>query len=148
MHSLPITVSSVVHSQKTNQLSMPMQLRCGTQDIDIHALIDTGAEGTFIHHRIVQHYDLPTRRLHNPINVQNVDGTHNRAGQITHEVRCWVTIDGRTTREQLLITNTGSSEIILGLPWLQQVNPNVNFAQGTFEFPDKRPLSDTRKLKL
>ena len=41
-----------------------------------------------------------------------------------------------TIDEWLLITNTGKSLIILGLPWLKQVNPQIDWANGSIELPE------------
>jgi hypothetical protein len=48
--------------------------------MEINALIDCGAEGRFINRKIVNWAD--TKKLKEPILVQNVDGTINKEGMV------------------------------------------------------------------
>jgi hypothetical protein len=40
-------------------------------------------------------------------------------------------INGKKHTEQFLITELGNQKVILGLPWLQKHNPEINWKEGT-----------------
>ena len=54
------------------------------KQISAKALLDSGAEGMIIHERFVERNHLSTKKLTRPLPAQNVDGTQNTHGSITH----------------------------------------------------------------
>ena len=62
------------------------------ESIETTALIDCGAEGTFIYKELVKQHQLPTYALNRPIIARNVDNTINKEGVITrytcYETKC------------------------------------------------------------
>ena len=70
---------------------------------------------------------IRTLQLKKPRIIWNIDGTHNKAGAITHfmdlQVRCGTTIKDM----KFLVTNLGEDEIVLGYPWLAAFEPNINW---------------------
>ena len=99
--------------------------------IDTEGLLDCAAQGLFIDTTYVRQKGLDAKPLANPIEVYNVDGTHNEGGDITHTVRTKVLYEGHTEEATFHVTNLGGSSIILGLPWLRQHNPEVDWRTGT-----------------
>ena len=83
MHRSPLKVSPIVRSQGNTHFSIPVKIHVGSEVIATRALIDSGAEGCFIHHRLTRRYRIPTKRLPWSIRVSNVDGTVNQSGNIT-----------------------------------------------------------------
>ena len=63
-----------------------------------------------------------------------MDNTINKEGVIIRYTK--LNLGLNTIDEQLLITNTGKSPIILGLPWLKQVNPQIDWANRSIELPE------------
>ena len=53
-------------------------------------------------------------------------------------------IDGRTMDTRLLVTGLGSQKIILGFPWLNEHNPDIDWKTGTFKWRTFRPLKVKR----
>lgn len=102
------------------------------------ALIDCGAQGKFIHRRAVKQLGLIEQKLSKPIKVYNVDGTPNALGYIRNFVTVDLDIEGRKQREELLVTQLGKQDLILGINWLQKHNPRIDWVKGTLTFPDYR----------
>lgn len=100
----------------------------------IPALVDSGAQGKFINRRIVRRHALQEKPLARPIKVYNVDGTPNELGYIRNYVELKLRIAGKVTTEKLLVTQLGKQDMILGLDWLQEQNPSINWKKGTLEF--------------
>jgi len=97
-------------------------------------------------------------QLETPLRAYNVDGTENKRGTIKTFVKLALNINGRNSAIKLLVTGLGKERIILGFPWLNEQNPNINWKTGTlswrepterrFFFNDKNlhPLQLARKL--
>ena len=59
--------------------------------------------------------------------VRNVDGTNNSAGAITHQVEVNVYYKGHVERMRIDVCNLEKTDVILGIPWLQAHNPEINW---------------------
>jgi len=78
-----------------------------------------------------------------------VDGTENKRGKITSFVDLDLTINGKTNTTRLMVTGLGKQRIILGFPWLNEHNPDINWRTGKFiwrttSYEQKRPLKIKR----
>ena len=93
----------------------------------IPALLDSGANATFIDKAVTERMGLTLEALANPIRVFNVDGSRNSAGDVTHTVN--ITIDFLGHREELRaeVTNLGKNSLILGYMWLKKHNPMIDW---------------------
>ena len=126
---------------ESNSLSIPISIKCtkDNQTVETLALIDSGAGGKFIDQNYAKTIGLKTQLLEKPITARNVDGTENKHGRITHFALVDLIIHGRTTRTRLLISRLGKQKVILGFPWLNEQNPNINWKTGNFEWRSSYP---------
>jgi len=67
------------------------------------------------------------QKLERPIMVRNVDRTNNSREAITHQVEANVYYKGHVERMRMDICDLGKMEVILGMPWLQAHNPEINW---------------------
>ena len=58
---------------------------------------------------------------------------HNIGGKITHYVYINILFDDRRIGAKLPVTNIGKNNLILGLPWLKENNPQINWKTGRIE---------------
>ena len=77
-------------------------------------------------------YRTRSQPLDKPIIVRNVDGTENKRGRITHFVDLKLNIYQKTMKIQLMVTGLGKQKIILGFPWLNEHNSEINWKTGQF----------------
>ena len=110
-------------------------------EVETLALLDSGAGGIFIDRDYQQQLDLPTHPLKNPITVHNVDGTRNKKGFITDYVKLRLKINDRTGPVIAHVTGLGRQRLILGYPWLQDWNPDVNWKMGSLRWRDTEERS-------
>ena len=124
---------------------MPIEIKKSEyESVETLALIDSGAGGKFINWKYVEQLGLPVRTLEKPIMARNVDGTLNKTGTITSYMDLMVKIDGRITDIRLLVTGLGSQRIILGFPWLNECNLDINWKTREFKWRNLRPLKVKR----
>src|ERR1700723_288504 len=83
--------------------------------------------------KYVKANNLTTRRLEKPVPVYNVDGTLNSAGSIREEVNMILMYKGHKERATFAITDLGKEDIIIGLSWLRQHNPEIDWRTGAIE---------------
>lgn len=110
-------------------LQVPLHCKYGTID----AMIDCGASGIFIDSQVVQDLNIPTKNI-TPIRVDNVDGTENTAGRISQIVELSFSFYGREMNAVFMVTTLGKQAIILGLPWLEAENPDINWRKRTLRW--------------
>ena len=66
------------------------------KNVEMKALLDTGAGGKFIDQNFVRNQKIKMKNLEHPIEVFNVDGAPNKRGTITKYTRLDLTINGCT----------------------------------------------------
>ena len=126
-------------------ISLPIEIKKNEyESVKTLALIDSGAGGKFINWKYVEQLGLPIQTLKRLIMARNVDGTLNKTGTITSYVDLAVKIDGRIMDMQLLVTGLGNQRIILGFPWLNECNPDINWKTGEFKWRNLQPLKVKR----
>lgn len=108
------------------------------QVVETKALIDSGAGGLFIDEKYAKHISAPMQPLLAPIPVFNVDGTPNKNGVINRYIQITVEIANRSRNLKFLVTALGKQRIILGYPWLEEENPDIDWRQQTIKWRTQR----------
>ena len=96
----------------------------------MNALIDSGARGKFLNKDFALQNKIALNKLNNPITVYNVDGTKNNSGKIEYSTWLKVKVDDKEMNTRFLVTDISKETMILGLPWLKQYNPVINWDKG------------------
>jgi len=114
-------------------------MKVGLEKVDTHegvavdALLDSGVTGLFMNKEFVEKNGFKMEKLERPVKVMNVDGTHNKGGDIMHEVTCNIYYKEHRERAKFDVCNLGRTEMILGMPWLAAHNPEINWEKGEVE---------------
>ena len=82
----------------------------------------------------MERFRVPERKLCVPMPVYNADGTLNQLGKITEYVEVRMTIGDHSERIQLAVTKLGNPELFLGMDWLRDHNPSIDWTQGKLSF--------------
>ena len=98
-------------------------------------MIDSGATALFISQRFVKQNNILLYPLDRGIALHNIDGSKNKAGSITHVAKLELIIGNHREKTEFLVTDLGPEDLILGLPWLKRVNPQIEWDTGTMEIP-------------
>ena len=112
-----------------------------TKDVDTTAIIDSGAQINCIDWAFVQKHRIPTRPLKNPFPIRNTDQTSNIICQ--YEVVVYTQLRDVTQKIRFYVINGGKENMILGHPWLEVVNPIINWKKGTVTIPPTKDQSLT-----
>src|SRR5262247_3848503 len=116
-------------SPTNRSLRLPVQLQ--TMDTQLvkatQALLDCRATGLFISKNYAKWEQIKTKKLSTPIPVRNVDGTLNEAGPIAEVADVILRYKGHSECAVFAVTAIGNEDIILGLPWLKEHNPEVDW---------------------
>jgi len=126
-----------VPDEDLRSMTVNTRILDGNKIIETKALIDCGAQGAFIDEWFAKEHQLPLLRLKKEIPVSNVDETPNRNGPIKYYTRLPVKIDGNIISTEFFISHLGKENIIFRLPWLEMVNPIVDWAKKTLKIDPK-----------
>ena len=83
---------------------------------------------------LVERFKVPKKKLRVPMPVYNADGTLNQLGKITEYVEVRMTVGDHSERIQLAVTKLSNPELFLGMDWLKDHNPSIDWTQGRLSF--------------
>jgi len=121
-------------------------LDIGIEKVDMHegitvkVLLDSGTTGMFMDREMAKRYGFKMTKLERPLKVKNVDRTENSRGDITHQVEVNVFYKNHVKRMRMDVCYLGKTEVILGMPWLQVHNPEINWEIGEVKITRCLPL--------
>ena len=73
---------------------------------------------------------LATKPLKRPQQVKNVDATPNKAGKVTEVVILEICRKNYRQKHKYFVAEVDRDEILLGYPFLEAVNPQINWQSG------------------
>ena len=125
MQRTPETIKSVIVADKPSKsfhIALSVLKNTFDKDVITKALIDSGASINCLDWGFIKSNKIPYHRLPQLIHAKNIDGSDNKSG-IIH-------------RTLFHIINCGNENIILGTPWLEKINPIIDWAEGTVNIPN------------
>ena len=96
-------------------------------------MVDSGATTKFINQRFVKENRVRTRKLGRPIPLYNIDGSLNNDGSITEVAILQMQIGDHNEEIVLNVTDIGPEDVIIGLDWLREHNPEIDWETGSFK---------------
>jgi len=122
--------------RRTFKILREVWLNIGVEKVNMHkgitvkVLLDSGTTEMFMDKKIAAKYGFRLQKLERLVVVRNVDGINNSAGAIIHQVEVNMYYKNHVERMQMDICDLGKTDIILGIPWLQAHNPEINWKKG------------------
>lgn len=102
----------------------------------LEALLDCGATHNFIDTHTAEKLKIRVCPLWQPLIVNNVDGTMNSGGNITHFCNLWLMHGEVTHKQGFYVANLGWDWLILGHPWFKTFNPAIDWSTSTLQGDD------------
>jgi len=117
--------------------SLLLPVEIGTTDTSklhsVKALLDSRATRSFIDRDFVHSKGMNTWTLSRNILVFNIDGSPNKAGQISEVVDVVLRYKTYSERMLLAVSGLGKQSLILGYNWLKDHNPKIDWEKGEVE---------------
>jgi hypothetical protein len=110
-----------------NRLEVPIKLHSFKGMAEEVTLIDSGATENFINQETIKKLKLGTRKLEEPVQLRNIDGTYNQSGSVKSFLDLLISHGKRKVMQQFYVTNLGSDKMILGYPWLRAFNLDIDW---------------------
>ena len=149
MHSLSLSPVIVVENERS--FIIPLRVtgdgKNANQDFISKTLIDCGAQGRFIDKKLALKKGIALTKLKTPVTPINVDA-ENRSGKIEYVTWLNLYFDNIKMVTRLLVTDLEKKQIILGLPWLQEYNPIIDWTKGTIEISSSKPMRSFDEMIL
>ena len=136
--SLPVSPSSCVASvTSTSHLAFPVSLQLPEGPVQVTAIIDSGACSCFIDRSFAGQQGIPLQTKTQDLTIFLADGSHIKSGPVTQETLPLPMVSPSGHKELIRLDVIASPlfPIILGLPWLQAHNPQINWITGAVQFP-------------
>jgi len=106
----------------------------------VKALLDSSVTGMFMDKKMAAKHGFRLQKLERPVAVRNVDGTNNSGGAITHQVEVNMYYKSHVERMRMDVCDLEKTDVILGMPWLQAHNPEINWETGEVKMTRYPPL--------
>jgi len=139
--------------RRTFKILREVWLNIGVEKVDTHegitvkALLDSGTTGMFMDKKMAAKHGFRLQKLERPVAVRNVDRTNNSGGAITHQVEVNMYYKSHVERMRMNVCDLGKTDMILGMPWLQAHNPEINWETEEVKMT-RCPLLCGRNTKL
>jgi len=134
-----------MYIQRISAIHVPLLFK-GTRTVE-KALLDSGATENFLDNKTVHRLKLATHALKEPRYIYNVDGSNNKAGQITHSCQLELTYNGKNIQQQFFVSDLGQDRALLGYPFLREFNSQVDWEKGKLQEAKGVIIKNTCTLK-
>ena len=109
----------------------PAVLQVNQRSFPLEALIDSGAEESFLDHELIRELGIATRPLDPPRAASALNGRSlPRITRVTEPISLLVSGNHREYI-QFLVFTCPDSPLVLGFPWLKLHNPQIYWANGS-----------------
>jgi len=125
-------------NNENDHIMVTIQLHGTIRQITINGMIDSGATENFIDKGFCSKYDIRTTQAKTIREVYLADGRPSAIGPITHKAK--VPMDLSSHRELAIfqVAKLPNHEVILGMRWLKQHSPRIDWGQGKSTFESER----------
>ncbi|KAF9802632.1 hypothetical protein IEO21_09857 [Rhodonia placenta] len=94
-------------------------------------MVDSRATTKFINKCFIQENRVRTQKLKKPIPLYNIDGTLNKDGSISEVAVLQMQIGEHIEKTVFMVMDIGPKDVIIGLDWLQEHNPEIDWENGS-----------------
>jgi dUTPase/gag-polyprotein putative aspartyl protease len=130
-----LAASQVSSKSRTNFLIPLTVITKKGEVVIVKALVDSGAEKSFVDEKFVATFKMKTKKVKNPMNVRLADGSLSQVGIIDREINLSMLMGPQHYEQHTFhIMSVGGSTLILGLDWLKKHQPTINFKDLEIDF--------------
>ena len=111
-----------------------IQLHGTKRQVTMNAMIDSGATKDFIDQGFCSKYNIRTTQAKTTREVYLADGQPSAMGPITHTAKVPMDISSHRELATFQVAKLANLEVILGMPWLKQHSPRIDWGVGKIIF--------------
>ena len=132
--SIPGNISAI--TTNPNHLALILSLQLPGKTVSVNAIVDSGACSCFIDSSFADMHNIPVRTKDFKLSVFLADGSHIKSGQVTQETLPLPAVTSSNHKELLILDVISSPlfPVILGIPWLQVHNPQIDWTSKNILF--------------
>ena len=101
-------------------------------------MIDSGATEDFIDQEFCHKYQIRTTKAKNPREIYLADGEPSSMGPVTHIATVPMDIGAHREITTFQVAKLQNHEAILGMPWLKNHNPRIDWGPGKITFDSEK----------
>jgi len=106
--------------------------------VTINAKIDSGATEDFIDREVCNKHGIKMTKAKNPKEIYPADGKPSAMGSVTHMTKVPMDISSHRELATFHVANLQNHEVILGMPWLREHNPTIDWNDKRITFNSER----------
>ena len=101
-------------------------------------MVDSGATEDFINSEVYEKYGIKMVKTKNPREIYLADGKPSAMGPVTHLTEVPMDISNHRELATFQVANLQHHEVILGMPWLREHNPTIDWREKKITFNSER----------
>jgi len=121
-----------------DHIMVKIQLHGEKESVTMNAMIDSGATEDFIHREVCNKHGIKMIKAKSPSEIYLADGKPSAMGPVTHRMKVPMDISSHRELASLQVANLQNHEVILGMPWLREHNPTINWNDKRLTFNSER----------
>ena len=121
-----------------DHIMVKVQLQGEKEMVTINAMVDSGATGNFIDSEVCKQHGIKMIKAKNPPEIYPADGKPNSMGPVTHMTQVPMDISKHRELATFQVENLQHHEVILGMPWLREHNPTIDWKENKITFNSER----------
>jgi hypothetical protein len=125
-----------MYSNKEDSMTISVSVKMWHKETKTEALLDSGATHNFIDSCTVTTLGMGTCKLPQELQVSNVNGTINQAGNIQRYCNLWARQGDKVIKLGFYVANLGRDRIILGHLWFKAFNPTIDWTTNRLQGED------------
>jgi len=121
-----------------DHIMVKIQLHGDRESVTINAMIDSGATEAFIDREVCNKHGIKMIKAKNPREIYLADGKPSAMGPVTHMTKVPMDISSHRELATFQVANLQNHEVILGMPWLREHNPTIDWNDKRITFNSER----------
>ena len=121
-----------------DHIMVKIQLHGDRELVTINAMIDSGVTEDFIDREVCNKHGIKMIKAENPRGIHLADGKPSAMGPVTYMTKVPMDISSHWELATCHVANLQNHEVILGMPWLREHNPTIDWNDKRITFNSKR----------
>jgi len=121
-----------------DHIMVKIQLHGEKGSVTINAMIDSGATQHFIDREVCNKHGIKMIKAKNPEEIYLADGKPSAMGPVTYMTKVPMDISSHRELATFQVANLQNHGVILGMPWLREHNPLIDWNDKRITFNSER----------